>query len=92
MPDKRAHIHYEGFVQGVGFRFAAERAATSMGLSGWARNLGDGRVEVLCEGDERRITGFLEKMAEIFGSQIRNSDIEWSKPTGEFSGFDIRFD
>ena len=90
MRDKRAHIYYHGMVQGVGFRFAAERTAVSMGLAGWVRNLDDGKVEVLCEGREQDINVFTEKMASVFN--ISKYDIEWSGATGEFAGFDIRFD
>ena len=92
MSDKRARVYYEGLVQGVGFRFAAERTAAALKLIGWVKNLDDGRVEVLCEGKEEDIKVFLEKIASIFGSYIRSNDIEWGEATGEFDGFDIRFD
>lgn len=47
----RVHVHIKGRVQGVGFRYATRRKALSLGLTGWARNLPDGRVEALFEGD-----------------------------------------
>lgn len=92
MPDKKSHIHYEGTVQGVGFRFSAEAFATSLGLKGWVKNLDDGRVEILCEGAEREIKIFLEKMTLTFGTYISHTDIEWGDAAGEYEGFDIRFD
>ena len=92
MSDKRAHIYYDGTVQGVGFRFSAQARATALGLKGWVKNLDDGRVEVMCEGTERDIGAFLEKMTSIFGTYISNADIEWEDATGEYEGFDIRFD
>ncbi|MCX5678476.1 MAG: acylphosphatase [Candidatus Omnitrophica bacterium] len=92
MSDKRAHIYYEGMVQGVGFRFSAQERATSLGLKGWVKNLDDGRVEVLCEGAERDIKAFLEKMALAFGTYISNTDIEWAEAVEEYKGFDISFD
>lgn len=92
MADKSAHIYYLGSVQGIGFRFGAERTAFSLGLKGWVKNLDDGRVEVLCQGDEGAIKTFLEKMADHFMTHIRDIDIEWSVATDEFSGFDIRLD
>lgn len=92
MPDKSARIHYEGMVQGVGFRIAAETRATSLGLKGWVKNLDDGRVEILCEGDELGIKAFLENMALVFNRYIRDVDIDWRDATGEYEGFDIRFD
>ena len=89
--DKRLHIYYSGTVQGVGFRYTAERAASNLGLAGWAKNLPDGRVEVLCEGPEAALKQFAEKLHSVFKSYINDTDIEWSKATGEFSYFDIRF-
>ncbi len=90
MPDKRAHIYYEGMVQGVGFRYAVERSAAALALKGWVKNLADGRVEVLCEGKEEDIRVFLGKMVSAFGAYIRDSDLEWGDAAGEFEGFDIR--
>lgn len=92
MPNKRAHIYYDGTVQGVGFRFSAQSRASALGLKGWVKNLDDGRVEVLCEGAEPDIKAFLEKMISIFGTYISHTDIEWANATGEYEGFDIRFD
>ena len=88
---KRLHAYYHGSVQGVGFRLTAERAAESLGLSGWAKNLPDGRAEVLCEGKEAEIENFLRKIDDTFKGYIRDSGAEWSGATGEFGGFDIRF-
>lgn len=47
-----------GIVQGVGFRFFAQRAAEHLGLAGYARNLGDGRVEVYAIGGEEQLSAF----------------------------------
>jgi len=88
---KRAHITYRGDVQGIGFRFTAERVATSLDLTGWVRNLDDGRVEVVCEGSEGGIVKFLEKIQDVFGIAVCDRDVEWNGATGEFQGFDIRF-
>ena len=51
----RAHIRVEGRVQGVGYRANTRRIANHLGLKGWVRNLRDGRVEILAEGDEEMI-------------------------------------
>ena len=48
---ERRHVTVYGFVQGVGFRFAVERAARSRGVTGWVRNRPDGTVEAVFEGD-----------------------------------------
>lgn len=88
---KRLHIYYTGSVQGVGFRFTVERIAGSLGLSGWVKNLGDGRVEATIEGEERSLESFRQKIADIFDGYIRQADIVSDKATGEFESFDIRF-
>lgn len=92
MFDKRAHIFYEGAVQGVGFRFTAERVASSLGISGWVRNLSDGRVEILCEGSEPSLNLFMEKLYSVFKRNLANVDIEWCEAKGDLDAFDIRFD
>jgi acylphosphatase len=88
--NRRVHATYEGWVQGVGFRFTAERAAASLGLSGWVKNLEDGRVELVCEGKDADLKGFITKINSTFKTYIRNAEIEWGNATGEFDGFDIR--
>lgn len=92
MTNKRAHVYYEGSVQGIGFRFAARSCAAGLKLGGWVKNLDDGRVEVVCQGDERKIKVFLDKMASDFGGYIRNTNIEWSAAADEYDGFGVRFD
>jgi acylphosphatase len=53
-----------GRVQGVGFRYFAERAARDLGVHGWVRNLPDGAVESLVEGEEAAVAHYLEKLRE----------------------------
>ena len=88
---KRVHAYYTGSVQGVGFRFAAERLATSFNLTGWVKNLKDGRVELVCEGKEAALKELLEKVYDIFKEYIRDADIEWDKAAGEFKDFRVAF-
>lgn len=52
---ERRHIVVHGFVQGVGFRYAVERAATSRGVAGWVRNRPDGTVEAVFEGEREDV-------------------------------------
>jgi len=88
---KRIHAFYSGRVQGVGFRFTTEDLALELGITGWVRNLRDGRVEVLAEGEEEDLNRFLERIKDYFSGYIRNFELEWQDATNEFSDFRIRF-
>jgi acylphosphatase len=88
----RAHIFYTGRVQGVGFRFTAERIALEIGLLGWVKNLPDNRVEIVCEGSEIQIQKLLEGVnASFLGPHIKKVTCDWEKPTGQFKDFSIEF-
>jgi acylphosphatase len=88
----RVHVYVDGRVQGVAYRFFAEKYAARLGLSGWVRNLPDGRVEVLAEGPAGPVETFLERLAE--GPRLARVDafeVRREKATGEFKGFRIAF-
>jgi acylphosphatase len=80
-----------GRVQGVGFRAFTERQAAVEGLHGWVRNLGDGRVEVVFEGDAEAVTRAEAKLRRgPAGAQIDNVAVEAVAPSGRATGFAIR--
>ncbi len=88
----RVHILISGLVHGVCYRWFAEKEANSLGLTGYVRNLYDGRVEVIAEGD-RGLVEELIKQLKVGppASDVRDLNIEWQVYTGEFSGFGIRY-
>ena len=89
---RRIHLFYSGRVQGVGFRFTAETIALSLGVVGWVKNLPDGRVEVVCEGEEAELVRFVEKMRNgPMKPYIQTVESDWNEATGEFHDFTIRF-
>lgn len=80
----------EGYVQGVGFRWFIQRAASEAGLSGSAANLPDGSVEIVAEGSRAACEELLEMLrSERTPGQVREVAVSWSLPTG-MSGFRIR--
>nr|WP_312508708.1 acylphosphatase [Pseudomonas luteola] len=59
MSNQARHIHVDGRVQGVHYRESAREEAERLGITGWVRNLGDGRVEIKCEGEPEAVEQFL---------------------------------
>ncbi|MEA3489685.1 MAG: acylphosphatase [Candidatus Omnitrophota bacterium] len=88
---QRLHIVYSGQVQGVGFRFVAERIALQLGLTGFVKNLSNGNVEVVCEGSRQQLETFLREIGENLYGYIGDSHIEWENARDEFRSFEIRF-
>ena len=88
---RRIHVLYSGRVQGVGFRFTTEDVARDTGVTGWVKNLRDGRVEVVAEAEESVLKDFLSHIERYFRSYIQDTDIQWQEPTGELKDFRIKF-
>ncbi len=88
----RIHAFVSGRVQGVGFRYFIEKEAVNRGLSGYARNLYDGRVEIIAEGDRTSLVQFL-RVLETGPRMARIDDVDfrWKEHTGEFPDFRITF-
>jgi acylphosphatase len=83
-------VFYEGRVQGVGFRYSVRQVATGFDLSGWVRNLPDGRVELLAAGDEAEVADFLKAIEESsLASFIRNQTVNIIPPPPGLRGFEI---
>ena len=85
----RAHILYSGRVQGVGFRFTAERYALDLELKGWVKNLPDGRVEILVEGSKEIIEQFCQNIEKHFQGYIKNKQIDVATMQGSHQDFRI---
>lgn len=90
MTTHRREVHYSGDVQGVGFRYTARRVAEGFTVKGFVRNLADGRVYLVVEGDEAEVASFLAELAHLMSGYIRQAAVETVPATGEFSGFTIR--
>ena len=83
-------IFYSGRVQGVGFRYTVRTVAAGFEVAGTVRNLADGRVELLAEGDRKELEAFQDAIREAgLAANIRNEDAIWSEAGGGFRGFEI---
>lgn len=87
----RAHVFISGRVQGVFFRASTRDRATDLGVDGWVRNLDDGRVEAVFEGDEAAVKAMIEWCHE--GSPnavVKSVNVEHEDPDG-IDGFGIKY-
>lgn len=87
---ERLSVIFNGNVQGVGFRFNAKHTASRFDVAGNVRNLPDGTVELIAEGDKKELLAFVGAIREQFSHHIENAILEWSTATNEFNSFQIR--
>jgi acylphosphatase len=81
----------DGHVQGVGFRYFTEDVASREGISGWVRNLPDGRVEAEIEGDAEAVERFERAIRRgPRGARVDQVDVFDDVPSGSRSGFTVR--
>ncbi len=86
----RTRIVIRGLVQGVFFRREITDVARRVGITGWVRNLPDGRVEAVAEGEKEMLEELL-KFCYVGprGARVNGVEVEWSDFKGEFRGFKI---
>jgi len=87
---ERVHLFVSGRVQGVFFRVDTQREAQSLGLVGWVRNLPDGRVEIVAQGDAEAVRALVEwSHLGPVRAEVASVDINWEE-TDPIDGFSIR--
>jgi acylphosphatase len=89
----RVHVFITGRVQGIFFRSETRNEANKHGVTGWVRNISDGRVEAVFEGEEEKV----KKLVEFCkrgppGARVAKVDIMWENYTGGFSDFEIAYE
>lgn len=90
MSRQRLKVLYSGHVQGVGFRYTVRTVATGYEIVGQIRNLPDGRVELLAEGERSEVEAFRDAIRDSgLGPLIRQELQMWTEASGEFRGFAI---
>lgn len=89
---KKAHVYVSGRVQGVFFRATTRKQARKRGVTGWVKNLRDGRVEAVFEGDEQKVKEMLDFCHEGSSSaRVQDVEVDWKEYRDEFSDFEIRY-
>ena len=83
-------VHYTGRVQGVGFRATAASIAQSYPVTGWVRNLPDGRVQLLAEGEDKDVQAFLAAVRAYWRDQITDEQVERQELSGAHQRFQVR--
>lgn len=92
MATKRICAIIKGRVQGVFYREFVRREAEGLGVSGYVRNLKDGNVEIVAEGEEKQLREFEKKFRKgPLMAFVSDVNVKEEQPTGEFEGFDIRY-
>ena len=86
----RLRVYFSGRVQGVGFRYTVRMLSLEFDVTGWVKNLEDGRVEMLAEGERSELEAFQAAIPNAgLRGFIRDNQAYWSEGTGEFREFEI---
>ena len=83
-------VYYSGRVQGVGFRWNARHVARGYRVTGFVRNLDDGRVQLVAVGDREEVERFLQAVADSMQGNITNTVVSEHSPASEYPDFAIR--
>jgi len=87
----RAHIVVSGRVQGVWYRAGARQKARELDITGWAHNLIDGKVGILCEGEKGNVEQFIAWCRQGPPlAKVESVEVEYENSKGEFKDFSIR--
>ncbi|MEM8866469.1 MAG: acylphosphatase [Planctomycetota bacterium] len=87
---QRTTVVYTGHVQGVGFRYTVRNLAERLAITGYVRNLDNGKVELLAEGPPSEIDSLLTQVRDHFRENIDDEQISTAAPSGQFATFAIR--
>jgi len=82
-------IHFSGRVQGVGFRYTAREVAAGFKVAGYVRNLDNGDVELVAQGEEAEVARFVTALEQRLRGYIEGRHDE-DEPVGDFGGFETR--
>jgi acylphosphatase len=87
----RVKVRIEGLVQGVFYRYSTQKKAEELNVRGWVRNVWDGSVECLFEGDQEKIETLITWCHKgPAGARVEKVTTEWEECKGDFEGFSIK--
>jgi acylphosphatase len=84
-------VLYSGRVQGVGFRYTARRISQGHAVTGFVRNLDDGRVEFVVEGPPEELDRVLAEVSAAMSGYIREAPVQKGAATGKYSSFEVAY-
>jgi acylphosphatase len=87
---RRKTAYFSGNVQGVGFRYTTQNLALQFDVNGYVRNLPDGRVELVIEGDDGEMDHLVQAIQQRMEGFIKRVDLQESPATNQFDRFSIR--
>ena len=89
---KRVKLLISGRVQGVGFRASTRSRARKLGLKGWVRNLRNGKVKAVAEGEKEDLEKFIEWAKEgPFTAKVTDIEVNFEEYKGDFNNFSIEY-
>lgn len=86
----RAHVLISGLVQGVFFRYHTKEKARYLGIYGWVRNLPDGRVEAVFEGEKEKIDQMIKWCFKGSPGHVADVKVEWQEGALQYTDFTIK--
>lgn len=91
MSEERQEVHFRGHVQGVGFRWTVQRIANHFSVVGYVRNVPDGRVQLVVEGEPDEVSRFIGAIEAEMRGYISGTAVSKMGAIGEFDQFQIRY-
>jgi acylphosphatase len=92
MDKVQARVRIEGLVQGVNYRYSTRQKAQELGVNGWVRNLADGSVECLMEGERDKVEALIRWCHQgPPGSRVKKVTPHWEEYRGDVQGFSITY-
>lgn len=92
LPQVRAHVYIQGYVQGVSFRWFLHKKAEDLGATGFVRNLEDGRVEAVFEGNQMQVDDMIAySRTGPDSAKVSAIDIFWEDPEGQWDELEITY-